>query len=134
MTQQRHHQLEIAAVQLGCDSHSVVPRSTAEFRERVLPVLYWATFGLVILKIMSFLHPEWFDGLARPLGRYWQSYLLGVALITTGASAAMTAYYINQNTRSLFHRYYSISTSAGILPGLLSKQFTDEAKNVVRAD
>jgi hypothetical protein len=41
------------------------------------------------------------------LSRYWQSYLLGVALITTGASAAMTAYYINQNTRSLIHRYYS---------------------------
>jgi hypothetical protein len=37
----------------------------------------------------------------------WQghTYLMPILLIVTGMSAAMTAYYINQNSRSLIHRY-----------------------------
>jgi transposase-like protein len=131
--------------QLGwfTDSRSRL-ESTAKVRERVLPVLYWITFGLLILKIMSFLHPEWFDALARLFGRYWQSYLLGVALIITGASAAMTAYYINQNTRSLTHRYYTQQrfierwlrdfNERWNFANLPSKQFTDEDKKGLRAE
>jgi len=33
------------------------------------------------------------------------TYLMPMLLIVTGISAAMTAYYINQNSRSLIHRY-----------------------------
>jgi hypothetical protein len=119
--------------------------STAAFRDRVLPVLYWTTLALVLLKVMSFLQPEWFDSVLTPLlGRYWQSYLLSVALITTGASAAMTAYYINQNTRSLIHRYYSQQrfierwlkdfNERWNFAGLPAQEFTHEAKDAIRAE
>ena len=67
---------------------------SAERRNIVLLSLYCITAGLAVLKHVLFLnsgHPH--------------AFLLPPLLIVTGMSAAMTAYYINQNSRSLIHRY-----------------------------
>lgn len=66
----------------------------AERRTIVLVSLYCVAVALAILKHALFL-------------RHGQmpSYLVPPLLIATGMSAAMTAYYINQNSRSLIHRY-----------------------------
>jgi len=66
----------------------------AKRRSFVLLGLYWATAGLAVFKHVLFLY-----------GGHSQAYLLPPLLIVTGMSAAMTAYYINQNSRSLIHRY-----------------------------
>ena len=56
--------------------------------------LYILTALLAVAKHISFLY-----------GWHWQQYLVPLLLIVTGMSATMTAYYINQNSRSLIHRY-----------------------------
>lgn len=56
--------------------------------------LYCIAAGLAVIKLALFLcsgHPP--------------VHLLRLLLVVTGLSAAMTAYYINQNSRSLIHRY-----------------------------
>jgi hypothetical protein len=67
---------------------------TAERRKGVLLVLYVLTVAIALFKHVSFLY-----------GQHWHAYLLPLLLVVTGLSAAMTAYYINQNSRSLIHRY-----------------------------
>jgi hypothetical protein len=66
----------------------------AERRNIVLLSLYCVAVGLAVLKLALFLH----------MG-HSPAYLVSLLLIVTGISAAMTAYYINQNSRSLIHRY-----------------------------
>jgi hypothetical protein len=66
----------------------------AKRRTIVLVSLYCVAVGLAVLKHVLLLD----DGQMR-------AYLVPPLLITTGMSAAMTAYYINQNSRSLVHRY-----------------------------
>ena len=66
----------------------------AEGRGTVLQILYWITAGLAVTKLVLF-----------ACARHSPAYLLPLLLIITGMSAAMTAYYINQNSRSLVHRY-----------------------------
>jgi hypothetical protein len=68
----------------------------AERRAIVLVSLYCVAVGLALLKHFLFLH----DG-------QFPAYLVPPLLLATGLSAAMTAYYINQNSRSLIHRYTS---------------------------
>ena len=66
----------------------------AERRAVVLLCLYLATLMLALLKLFSLIH----CGNAP-------AYLLPLLLIVAGMSATMTTYYINQNARSLIHRY-----------------------------
>lgn len=66
----------------------------AERRNIVLLSLYCITAGLALFKHALFIY-----------GGHSQAFLLPPLLIVTGISAAMTAYYINQNSRSLIHRY-----------------------------
>jgi hypothetical protein len=63
-------------------------------RNVLLLSLYCIAAGLAVIKLVLFL-----------CGGYSPAYLLPLLLIVTGMSAAMTAYYINQNSRSLIHRY-----------------------------
>jgi hypothetical protein len=83
--------------QLGwfSDSNARLER-VAERRNVVMLILYCVTAGLAVLKHVLFLWS----------GRF-QAFLLPPLLIVTGMSAAMTAYYIHQNSRSLIHRYNS---------------------------
>jgi hypothetical protein len=66
----------------------------AERRNVALLGLYIITAVLAVSKHISFLY-----------GWRGNTYLMPMLLIVTGISAAMTAYYINQNSRSLIHRY-----------------------------
>lgn len=66
----------------------------AERRNVVLLCLYIITAVLAVSKHILFLY-----------GWRGNAYLMPILLIVTGMSAAMTAYYINQNSRSLIHRY-----------------------------
>jgi hypothetical protein len=66
----------------------------AERRNIVLLSLYCITALLAVIKHVLFLY-----------GGHSPAYLLPLLLIVTGLSATMTAYYINQNSRSLIHRY-----------------------------
>ncbi len=66
----------------------------AERRTIVLVSLYCVAVGVAVLKHVLFLHED-----------QMPAYLVPPLLIATGMSAAMTAYYINQNSRSLIHRY-----------------------------
>jgi|HubBroStandDraft_6_1064221.scaffolds.fasta_scaffold62809_2 hypothetical protein len=70
--------------------------ANAEWRNVVLLILYCFTFMLAGFKLVLFLL-----GTELPLLVYVQPPLLFV----TGLSASVTAYYINQNSRSLIHRY-----------------------------
>ena len=67
-----------------------------ERRGKVLLGLYYVSGVLAAAKLITFLV------IGHPL-----PYLLQALLIVTGVSGAMTAYYINQNARSLIHRYNS---------------------------
>jgi hypothetical protein len=66
----------------------------AERRKIVLLFLYCIAIGLAVFKHAMFLHHE-----------HVPAFLEALLLLVTGMSAAMTAYYINQNSRSLIHRY-----------------------------
>ena len=66
----------------------------AERRNFILLTLYSISAALAISKLLLFL----FSG-------HSPTYLMAPLFIITGMSAAMTAYYINQNARSLIHRY-----------------------------
>jgi hypothetical protein len=66
----------------------------AKRREILLLSFYCIAAALAVVKLAWFL-----------CGGHSPPYLLPVLLIVTGLSAAMTAYYINQNSRSLIHRY-----------------------------
>jgi hypothetical protein len=60
----------------------------------MLVSLYCVGIGLAVAKHVLFLHNSELSACLRP-----------PLLIAAGMSAAMTAYYINQNSRSLIHRY-----------------------------
>jgi hypothetical protein len=77
----------------------------SERRSIVLLMLYCIAVILAAVKLVFFL----FHG-------YSPAYLLPLLLIVTGVSAAMTAYYVNQNSRSLIHRY---NTQQRIIAGWL---------------
>jgi hypothetical protein len=66
----------------------------AERRNYVLIMLYSATAFLAASKLLLFLITG-----RQPV------YLVLAVIVATGISAAFTAYYINQNSRSLIHRY-----------------------------
>jgi hypothetical protein len=66
----------------------------AKRRNIVLLSLYGVAVGLAVVKLALFL----FSG-------HSPAYLMPPLLIVTGMSAAVTAYYFNQNARSLIHRY-----------------------------
>jgi hypothetical protein len=87
--------LRRARRQLGwfIDSKARLER-IAERRNIILLSLYSVAVGLAVIKLALFL-----------CGGHSPAYLLRLLLIVTGMSAAMTAYYINQNSRSLVHRY-----------------------------
>jgi hypothetical protein len=68
--------------------------SIAKLRNFILLALYFIAATLAVIKLVLFL-----------FGGRSPAYLLPLLLIATGMSAAMTAYYINQNARSLIHRY-----------------------------
>jgi hypothetical protein len=78
----------------------------AERRNTVLLSLYSIAVGLSAIKHILFLY----DGHAA-------AYLLRLLLIVTGISGVMTAYYINQNSRSLIYRY---NTQQRIITGWLA--------------
>jgi hypothetical protein len=63
-------------------------------RNVLLLSLYCIAAGLAVIKLVLFL-----------CGGHSPAFMLPILLIVTGMSAAMTAYYINQNSRSLIHRY-----------------------------
>jgi hypothetical protein len=65
-----------------------------ERHKQLLLSLYCLAAGLAVFKLVLLL-----------CGGHSPAYLLRLLLIVTGLSAAMTAYYINQNSRSLIHRY-----------------------------
>jgi hypothetical protein len=67
----------------------------AKRRNWLLLGLYLIAAWLAVTKLVLFLY-----------GCH-SAYLPPFLLIVTGMSAAMTAYYINQNSRSLIHRYYT---------------------------
>jgi hypothetical protein len=73
----------------------------AERRNTMLLSLYSIAVALAVIKLVLFLY-----------GGHSPAYLLRLLLIVTGMSAAMTAYYINQNSRSLIHRYNTQQRSA----------------------
>jgi hypothetical protein len=80
----------------------------AEQRNVWLPALYGCTAALAVIKLLSSRYAADLDVYLVPfLGSRWQAYLLALLLILTGMSASMTAYYINQNSRSLIHRYFT---------------------------
>lgn len=101
-------------------------------RTGVLLVLYGFTTALAVIKLLLFL-----------CGGGQHDYVLPVLLVITGLSAAMTAYYINQNSRSLTHRYYTqqrfIKAWLGAFnktwnfAGLPSKAFGVDEKMAIRA-
>jgi SMODS and SLOG-associating 2TM effector domain 1 len=66
----------------------------AERRAATLVVLYVIAAIVALLKLLLALG-----------GGHAPQYFIPLLLILTGMSAAMTAYYINQNARSLSHRY-----------------------------
>jgi hypothetical protein len=66
----------------------------AQRRTKLLMILYFLAFVLVAAKLILFIYEE-----------KWHHYLTPVLLVVTGMSAVMTAYYVNQNSRSLIHRY-----------------------------
>jgi hypothetical protein len=68
----------------------------AERRKLLVLALYWGATALAVIKLAIFL-----------VTRQSPVYLLTAVLIITGMSAAMTAYYMNQNARSLIHRYHT---------------------------
>ena len=85
----------------------------AERRNFVLLCLYIITAALAVSKHILFLY-----------GWHGHTYLMPILLIVTGMSAAMTAYYINQNSRSLIHRY---NTQQRFITGWLAA-FNDKWK------
>lgn len=103
----------------------------AERRKLLLLGFYCAAAAVACIKLIIFLC----CGQPSP-------YLLASLLIMTGLSAAMTAYYINQNARSLVHRYHTqqrwisqwLETFNGRWPfaELPSKSLDMAAKNEVR--
>ena len=68
----------------------------AERRNILLASLYCMTAGLAVIKHALFLYSG-----------HSPAYLPPLLLVVTGMSAAITASYINQNSRSLIHRYNS---------------------------
>jgi hypothetical protein len=70
--------------------------------------------------------------------------MLPPLLVVTGMSAAMTAYYVNQNSRSLIHRYYAQQrfmeawldtfNKTWNFARLPSKTFTADEKEAIRAE
>lgn len=66
----------------------------AERRGIILLSLYFVAVTLSVVKLLWFLSTD-----------HSPSYLLQFLLVLTGMAGAMTAYYINQNARSLIHRY-----------------------------
>ena len=66
----------------------------AERRRIVLLSLYGVAAAVAVVKLLLFL-----------CSGHSPAYLLLFLLVITGMSGAMTAYYINQNARSLIHRY-----------------------------
>ena len=66
----------------------------AERRRIALLWLYGVAAAVAVVKLFLFL-----------CSGHSPAYLLPVLLIMTGMSGVMTAYYINQNARSLIHRY-----------------------------
>jgi hypothetical protein len=105
---------------------------SAERRNIMLLSLYCITAGLAVLKHILFLNSG-----------HSHAFLLPPLLIVTGMSAAMTAYYVNQNSRSLIHRYNTqqryitswLVTFNGrwTLANLPSLIIDPEAKNHMRA-
>lgn len=105
----------------------------AERRNIVLLVLYVVTAALAMIKLALFL-----------CGSNQHDYLLPALLIVTGMSAAMTAYYVNQNSRSLIHRYYTqqrfIKTwldafnNTWNFAGLPLQAFSADEKETIRAE
>jgi hypothetical protein len=65
-----------------------------ERRKLLLLVLYGIAVAVAVLKLAWFLY-----------SKHSPPYLSPSLLIITGISGAMTAHYINQNARSLIHRY-----------------------------
>jgi hypothetical protein len=70
--------------------------SIAERRNGLLLTLYASAAALALAKLALALRGEELPGFLVPL-----------LLTVTGLSAALTAYYINQNSRSLIHRYHA---------------------------
>lgn len=66
----------------------------AKRRKDLLLTLYCIAIGLAVIRLGIFI----FGGGAP-------AYLLAALLVVIGLSGAMTAYYMNQNARSLIHRY-----------------------------
>lgn len=105
----------------------------SERRTRVLLILYGLTFVLALAKLLLFLN-----------GGGQHDYMLPPVVVITGLSVAMTAYYINQNSRSLVHRYYTqrrfIQTwletfnKTWNFAGLPAKVFAIDEKTAIRAE
>lgn len=87
---------------------------SAEKRKQRLIRLYWMVFAFAAAKLLMILLAE-HEHAGNPvtiqsyigLWRLISTMLLPTLLIMTGWSAVETAYYLNQNVRSLFHRYKS---------------------------
>jgi hypothetical protein len=105
----------------------------SERRIGILLFLYGLTFVLALAKLLLFL-----------CGGGQHDYMLPPLLVVTGCSAAMTAYYINQNSRSLIHRYYTQQrfikawleafNTTWTLTGLATKSFSVDEKTAIRAE
>jgi hypothetical protein len=104
-----------------------------ERRTAILLCLYVLAAALAAIKFVLFLRDD-----------ASHDYLLPPLLLVTGLSAAMTAYYINQNSRSLIHRYYTQQrfikewlkafNERWNFGCLLSKSFNDDEKKAIRAE
>jgi hypothetical protein len=95
--------------QLGwfMDSRARLERE-ANDRKTVLKWLYVAAVTLVILKFLSTLFAlQHQDVVPSGTLAIVTDGLLFLLLMITGISGSMTAYYLNQNSRSLIHRYKS---------------------------
>jgi hypothetical protein len=104
----------------------------AERRNVILLSLYCIAAGLALVKLILFVH-----------GGHSPAYLLQLLLVVVGMSGVMTAYYINQNARSLIHRYNTQErriaewlkqfNNRWQLPGLLPVTFDGAATAEIRA-
>lgn len=99
--------------QLGWFSNSKARlEHSAERHSGMLLVLYVIAASFALLKLALFL-----------CSGSTSAYLLALLLILTGLSGAMTAYYINQNARSLIHRYNTQQRRIGDWLKAFNKKF-----------
>ena len=93
----------------------------AERRAKLLMALYFLAVVLVAAKLVFFIYDE-----------KWPHYLTPLLLVVTGMSAVMTAYYVNQNSRSLIHRYNTQGRFIEVWLVYFKERYFDRLQNLNR--